>query len=307
MRVTPGSINIKVNADLQRSLAALGRQQGLISAGRRITEPSDDPGGAAEALAIRSRQAANDQFQKNIAEARSSLTAADSVLQSIVEAVTHGKELAIQGGNDSNDASARQAIAGEVDQLLEALVALGNSKGPRGAQLFGGQESTVAPYAVTRDPLTNLITAVTPNPRGIDGPTPAEVSEGLTISTTVSGTTVFGAPADPANAFAMLITLRDALRANDGVATRATLAGLDTALDRSTLASTVVGTRLSWMDTLDTRAQDEGLVLSKSLSRVEDLDYAKAISDLNQIQTSYSAGLAAGARLLQQSLLDFLR
>lgn len=307
MRVTQGSISAKVNADLQRSLAALGRQQGLISAGRRITQPSDDPGGAAAALTIRSRQAANDQFQKNIAEARASLTAADSVLQAVVESVTHGKELAIQGGNDTNDLIARQAVAGQVDQLLEQLVALGNSKGPRGAALFGGQESTVPPYAVTRDALTNRITTVTPNPRGIDGPTPAEVSEGLTISTTVSGTTIFGTAADPANAFTMLITLRDALTANDGVATRAAIAGLDTALDRATLASTVVGTRLSWMDTLDTRSRDEGLVLTQSLSRIEDLDYAKAISDLNQIQTTYSAGLAAGARLLQQSLLDFLR
>jgi flagellar hook-associated protein 3 FlgL len=306
MRVTPGSINIRVTADLQRTLAAMGRQQGLIASGRRITAPSDDPGGAAAAITIRSRQTANEQFQKNINEARLNLVSADGLLQSIVEAITSGKELAIQGGNDTNDGTARLAIAGRVDQLLEDLVTLGNSKGPRGAALLGGQESTTNPYTVTRD-AAGSIAAVTPNPRGIDADTPAEVAEGLTISTTVSGTTVFGAPADADNAFTMLITLRDALRANDGAATRATLDGLTTALDRAALASTVVGTRLAWMETLDTRLKDEGATLSQSLSRIEDLDYAKAISDLNQIQTSYNAGLGAAARVLQQSLLDFLR
>jgi flagellar hook-associated protein 3 FlgL len=306
MRVTPGSINLRVTADLQRSLAALGRQQGLISSGRRITAPSDDPGGAARAVLLRSRQAANDQFQKNIAEARTSLLSTDGVLQSIVEGITTAKELAIQGGNDTNDAIARRGIGDRVNQLLEELVAIGNTEGPRGEMLFGGQESTVSPYTVTRD-VTGAITAVVPNPRGIDGATPAEVAEGLTISTGVSGTTVFGAPTDADNAFTMLISLRDALRANDGTATRATLDGLTTALDRVTLASTVVGTRLSWMETLDARSKDEAVVLSQSLSRVEDLDLAKAISDLNQIQTSYNAGLGAAARVLQQSLLDFLR
>jgi flagellar hook-associated protein 3 FlgL len=306
MRVTPGSINIRVTADLQRSLAAMGRQQGLIASGRRINEPADDPGGAAAAITIRSRQAANEQFQKNINEARLNLLSADGILQSIVEALTSGKELAIQGGNDTNDGTSRLAIAGRVDQILEDLVTLGNTRSPRGAMLLGGQESTASVYTVTRD-AAGSITAVTPNPRGIDAATPAEVAEGLTISTTVSGTSVFGAPADTDNAFTMLITLRDALRANDGAATRATLDGLTTALDRATRASTVVGTRLAWMETLDARLKDEGTALSESLSRIEDLDYAKAISELNQIQLSYNAGLGAAARVLQQSLLDFLR
>jgi len=55
------------------------------------------------------------------------------------------------------------------------------------------------------------ITTVTPNPRGIEGQTPAEVSDNVSVPTTVSGTMVFGAATGPAYAFDVLIQLRDHL------------------------------------------------------------------------------------------------
>jgi flagellar hook-associated protein 3 FlgL len=78
-------------------------------------------------------------------------------------------------------------------------------------------------------------------------------------------------------------------------------------LDRVTLASTVVGARLGWMDTLDSRLKDESLSQAKALSQTEDLDFAKAIGDYQQLQTAYQATLATSAKLLQLSLLDFLK
>lgn len=532
MRVTPGIISGQVAADLRAALAALARQQAHVSSGRRIVVPSDDPGGAAQALTVRARESANEQFRKTVAEVRSSLAAADSVLAGVRETVTRARELAIQGANDTNDALARQSLAGEVDQLLESLVSAANSRGARGEFIFGGQESTVAPYAIARD-AAGRITAVTPNARGIDGSTPAEVSESVTVPTGVSGTSIFGAATDATYAFDVLIRLRDSLNgtrgltleadvsasgaanankylgidsgadlgiggptgsafvgltaagddsasysgnatsaiataakvnaqtaatgvtatatkaqitcqsgtfANDitldgsagkklvingqsitgavaggsatarrdalvalingasgttGVAasavpatddfvltaadgrnisleTDATVAStsvnanffgfatgliatgaatsvvarggvrltasgpittsvaaggqfadqvggegttgiqaaldeLATVLDRATAPSTLVGARLGWLDQLDQRLGDDSVVLASTRSRIEDLDYAKAVQDLNQIQTSYQAALASGARLLQQSLLAFLK
>jgi flagellin-like hook-associated protein FlgL len=212
MRVTPGLVSAQLLSELQSTLAALVRQQSRISSGRRILAPSDDPGGAAQALAIRSRQAAVEQFQRNIARARGTLESADAVLRSVVHTVTRAREIAIHGANDSNDALARQSLAREVDQLLETLVALGNSRGGQGGEfLFGGQESTVAPYRPVRD-AAGQITAVGVTPRGIDGRTPAEVSDGVVVTTGVSGTTVFGPPTDTGFAFEVLIRLRDDLK-----------------------------------------------------------------------------------------------
>ena len=306
MRVTPGIVSAQIASDLQRALVALTRQQSMIASGRRILAPTDDPGGAAQALTVRSRQAVNAQFQKNISEARSGLESADSVLRTVAETVIRAKETAIQGANDSNDATSRQSLGTQVDQLLEELVSLANSRDHKGAMLFGGQESTVAPYTVTRD-VNGKITAVVVNARGIDGQTPAEVSEGLTVQTGVSGTSVFGASSDATYAFSVLIGLRDSLNTNNGAAVQASLDNLTVLVDRATLASTVVGTRLGWIAALEERLQDESVVLAGSLSRVEDLDIPRAVQDLRQIQSFYEAALASGARLLEQSLLNFLR
>lgn len=210
MRVTPGMMSAQVQRELQAALAAIAHQQELLSSGRRIVAPADDPVGAAQAVTIRSRQAATAQFQNNVAAARASLSTADSTFRSIVEVVTQAREAAVQGASDSNDALARQSIGIAVNQLLETLVTLANSRGGTGTFLFAGQESTTAPYTVTRD-ASGQITAVTPNPRGIDDPTPAEIGEGVTIPTSVSGTAIFGAVTDPTYAFDVLIRMRDNL------------------------------------------------------------------------------------------------
>jgi flagellin-like hook-associated protein FlgL len=210
MRVTPGMMSAQVQRELQAALAAIAHQQELLSSGRRIVAPADDPAGAAQAVTIRSRQAATAQFQSNVAAAKATLSTADSTLRSIADLVTQAREAAVQGASDSNDALARQGIGISVNQLLETLVTLANSRGGTGTFLFGGQESTTAPYTVTRD-AGGQITAVTPNPRGIDGPTPAEIGESVTIPTSVSGTAIFGAATDPTYAFDVLIRLRDNL------------------------------------------------------------------------------------------------
>ena len=70
MRVTPGMMNAQVQRELQAALAAIAHQQDLLSSGTRILAPADDPGGASQAVTIRARQAANAQFQKNVATAK---------------------------------------------------------------------------------------------------------------------------------------------------------------------------------------------------------------------------------------------
>jgi flagellar hook-associated protein 3 len=210
MRVTPRMLAAQAQRELQAGLAAISRQQGLISAGKKFLAPSDDPAGAARSLTIRSRQAANVQFQRNVTAARTTLGTADQAMRAISEIVTQAREAAVQGASDNTDGLARQSLASTVNQLLETLVTLGNTRSSAGTFIFGGQESMVAPYTAARD-TAGRITAVTPNPRGIDGETAAEISEGVTVPTTVSGTAIFGAHADPTQAFDVLMRLRDSL------------------------------------------------------------------------------------------------
>ncbi|HLC42739.1 MAG TPA: flagellar hook-associated protein FlgL [Methylomirabilota bacterium] len=306
MRVTNSMLGGQVLLSLQRVLGKLARQQEQIASGRRILAPSDDPAGIAQSLTVKSRQMLNQQHQKNITEARSILETTDGYLQTTVEAITQVREIAVRGGNDTNGPQERQAIGAQVNQFLEALVELANGKGNDGNYLFGGQESTTAPYSVTRDVLGN-ITAVTPNPRGIDTAILAEVDDGVTLQVNISGTDIFGPSASPTYAFDVLINLRDNLNADNGNAVRLAPAELDVVLDRATVASTVVGARLNRLDLLEPQKVEASTNLADTLSRIEDLDMAKASIEFQQQQTAYEAALSAGARVIQQTLVDFLR
>jgi len=82
---------------------------------------------------------------------------------------------------------------------------------------------------------------------------------------------------------------------------------LSTALERAMVPATTAGTRLNWLELIEARLRDEAMLVASNLSRIEDLDFVKAVEDLKQIQMFYEAGLASSARILQQSLLNFLK
>jgi flagellar hook-associated protein 3 FlgL len=54
-------------------------------------------------------------------------------------------------------------------------------------------------------------------------------------------------------------------------------------------------------------AQDRLLSVTAQLSDVEDVDLPKTIMDMQLQQTAYQAALAASAKVIQPSLIDFLR
>jgi flagellar hook-associated protein 3 FlgL len=47
--------------------------------------------------------------------------------------------------------------------------------------------------------------------------------------------------------------------------------------------------------------------VTKQLSEVEDADIIKVVTELATAQTIYQTSMASAARIMQQSLLDFLR
>ncbi len=82
---------------------------------------------------------------------------------------------------------------------------------------------------------------------------------------------------------------------------------LNNDLNRLTTARAEVGTRAARVDAATQTAADTELKLKSSLSDVENADLPKVIVDLKLQETAYQAALAATSRVMQPSLLDFLR
>ena len=162
-------------------------------------------------------------------------------------------------------------------------------------------------------------------------PTPAVIASGsgftsgqsiafLGVSTTVTGTPAAGdsfgiTPARDTDMFAMLDELARALEGDGVIAGSeaafqneigASIANLDAGLERVVGMRAEVGTRLQSIDTAADFRDSEAVDLQSLISDIRDVDYASAISQLNQQYTSLQAAQAAYSKISQLSLFDFL-
>ncbi len=78
-------------------------------------------------------------------------------------------------------------------------------------------------------------------------------------------------------------------------------------IDQTTRLQGVVGARSRAMTTRLQMTEDAVLKTRELLSSVKDLDFTEAITKFQQAQTALQANLMTGPRLLQMTLLDFLR
>jgi flagellar hook-associated protein 3 FlgL len=167
----------------QTKLAHLQEQ---ISTGTRITKPSDDPAASARVLELEQIKELNEQYQVNIDLAEQRLKLQDTTLDSVGNVLTRLKELVIQSNNAPMDVVSREAIATEIDQRLEQLLALGNTIDANGDYLFAGYQNEVQPFSQT---LTGSISHVMFN--GDQGKRSIQISQSRQMDVDTNGDQLF--------------------------------------------------------------------------------------------------------------------
>ena len=104
-----------------------------------------------------------------------------------------------------------------------------------------------------------------------------------------------------------LLVLADGLRNNDQEGINRMLANFDEAMTISLTARASVGTNALRLESTASRLLDKGLSYTTLLSEVEDADLTKVITELAARENGYQAALMAAAKIIQPTLLDFLR
>lgn len=368
MRIADKMNYEQVKSNLSKNRSDMAELQNQAALQKRVTKPSDDPLAATRILATRTEVAGNNQFLKNVGQARAFLEFSDQSLGELSELLMRAKELAI---SQSNDASAndrtRDVAATEIEQLFNQAVQVGNRKyGDR--FLFGGFKTTRAPF----DPNGNY--------RGDAGEMKIWINKEAAVGMNISGDKVFlgvglQAPSyagpeenggrdskidprpdrgnDPyvrpnnraesrgpasvesslngkaasepqseersssnltdswnskgVSVFKVLGDLETGLRANDKESVQESLDRLDEAIAQVVLSRAQLGSRVSTLNNAQDTLQ-KGNVDAKGLaSNLEDVDTFELVSDLNKTESTLKASLATSGKLIQPSLLDFLR
>jgi flagellar hook-associated protein 3 FlgL len=296
LRVTPGMIHDQMLRNLNNNMNRMSDTQMQMTTGRKINKPSDDPVGITYALRYRSELSMNDQYQRNITSAQSSVEHLDNVLGQVNDLIQRAKELTVQGANGTNPLEARQAIAKELDQIYQQLVSTGNEQ-LNGKYIFNGEKTQTPPY----DPAT-AGTTDTDNQN-----TMLQVAPGVVIASSMTGNEVFGSSTDTDNLFTVMKNISNAMNANNGPAATALIGQLDSRFNKLMGIRSEIGARANRIDMLDNRNKDMDVTLNSLSGKTEDADMAQTITQLQQQQNVYQASLSVGAKIIQPSLVDYLK
>jgi flagellar hook-associated protein 3 FlgL len=300
IRITQGIIAARMLNNIHDQTRRLFNLQEQLSTGLRVNSPSDDPIDARRAINTRSIIAKNTQYLENISNALPFLEETASTVQSVQQIFQRARELTLQGANGTNGQPQRDAIAEEINQLLETAVAEGNHNAA-GRFIFSGTRTSTEAYSVTRD-AQGQITSVTYE--GNDERYEIAIGTDETVRVNEPGSLVFQGTQDQ---FQTLIDIRDNLLAGDTGALQTQLAELD-AIDRQLGQGVArLGAVINRVTNTEEDLVDFNFQLERVLSDRIDADFAEVIVELNAQQNAFQAALSAGARVVQPSLLDYLR
>jgi flagellar hook-associated protein 3 FlgL len=297
MRVTQNAVTTAMLAGLQANKAELSKLQLQLSSGRQVSKPSDDPVGTDQAMQYRTEIARANQYQRNGNDGLAWLGTADGALQSGVAILNRLRVLTTQAANTgASDTNARTAIAAEVDSLKSDMLGLANTT-YLGRPIFGGTTSLGAAYV--KDAATGVVTY-----QGDTGAVTRTVASNTAVQVNVNAADAFGPSGN--DVFTMFDQILNDLKNNPSNITN-DLSGIQASLSRMTNAQSIEGAAYNRITNMINLAGAHADTLTGNLSDVENVDTAKAATELSMQQVSYQASLAAMSKVLQLSLTDFLR
>lgn len=293
MRVTQQMLNQNSIRNMNQNLSRFEKINNQVSTGKLLHRPSDNPNGVSKAMNLKSTIAANAQFERNNSEAKLWMDETDQHIGSMTDVMQRVRELAVQGNNETLSDHDRSAIAVEVEELTEQMRQLANAK-VNGKSLFNGQKTGEIPFPEKGSYAFNSseLAARTFN-----------IGEGISIQSSVLPDELFGTATDDENLFKTLQSISANLKAG----TSSDLGGIDAGMERLLTVSAENGARQNRVEAVENRLLDSNLQLKTMLSKVEDIDYAEAIIKLTSEESVYQASLAASSKIIQPSLMDFLR
>ncbi|MCP4135974.1 MAG: flagellar hook-associated protein 3 [bacterium] len=200
-RVTNQMLNNTMTYNLRRHQVAIDEMQNQLGTGKRIRVPRDNPIEATNQMMYRSRLTEVTQYISNLSESSARLNGVDTSIQSSLRIFHRLRTLAVQGAHGIYSSFERkEAAATEINELLEELVNIANTKSPTGRAIFGGHHTGTEGQPNPFIPVYQTLTAgnqgdamINVEYRGNIGKVLREVSKGEYMEVTIPGNELFWA------------------------------------------------------------------------------------------------------------------
>ena len=270
-----------------------------ISTQRRINRVSDDPVGLGRVIKYRSNISDMAQFQKNVEFTKGFIERSEASLQGINDYLMRAKELSVSLANDTYGPDSRIAASREVEQIVDGIISLANSQyGNR--YVFGGFRTQTPPLGKDGNYL------------GDDGAIFLQTDQGAFEQINLQARGLFEAGPDARNKghFGMIQTLdilKDGLQSSDKTKIRKAMDELDHQLEKSTDFMAKLGSIHNGVEGTLRRLEISSEITTGEVSKIEDADTFKTISDFKKTEDILQSTLMASNKLIQPSLLNFMQ
>lgn len=300
--------------NVSNSFQRMGKYQDQLSTGKKISRPSDDPVVAMKGMTYRTSLNQVEQYRRNLSEAYNWMDAADSSLDKATSVLQRVRDLTVQASNGTYEEGQQGMIQKEITQLKEHLASIGNTQ-VAGKYIFNGNDTKNKPIDLNgstptptdKDPIMlklsdgiNLASNnvnVSTNQNAVE----FELSDGIKIPVNINPTNVFSK-----QLFKDMEDLEAALQ-NGAPDLDQFLTKIDNHISGIGSERSELGARYNRIELMDSRLSEQEVISSKILSDNEDADIERVITDLKMQESVHRAALAVGSRIIQPSLMDFLR
>ena len=284
----------------------LTQTQAQLAQGKQVINASDAPDQAATIQRLKSILNRQESYQSSLNTVKNRLQGEESTLQSVSDLLVRAKEVAVQGANDTLNPGDRKGLATEMKALRDQMLSLANTKDSNDNFLFAGSRVKQQAFAENSSGV--------PVYRGDQTRMNVRVGEQRSIPINRTGTGAFvsvnrtdtDGTAIGVGFFKVMDDLIAGLNNSKGADISRGVGELDNLQLGVSLARAEVGTNLNVVDQQTSVIEDMTLNLKTTLSSIEDLDYASAITKMNQQMLSLEAAQSSFAKVSKLSLFNFI-
>ena len=298
VRVTQTMLNSNMLRNLNNSMHNMDKLQHQLSSGRKVEKPSDDPVVAARGMFYRSSLMENDQYKRNVDEAQSWMDMTDTTMDEMGNIMKRVKELLVYSGDGAVSPEDLKTMGAEIEELKNHMGTLANQQ-INGKYIFAGTDTNKAPFDANA--LGGKGDFISTNASPIN----LEVSQNVFVTSNVNAQNIFNYPNAAGNVFKVLNNIIDELKAGRSATQFQTV--MDDQFDNLLAERATLGASVNRVELIAERLDSQEVSITGLMSKNEDADMAKVMTDLKTQESVHNAALGAGARIIQPTLLDFLR
>jgi flagellar hook-associated protein 3 FlgL len=307
MKISTHLMFEKATKQMTTSQTNLAKSQAQLAQGKQIINPSDAPDQASTVQRLKSILARQDSYQTALNTVQNRLQGEDSTLSNVSDLLIRAKEIAVQANNDTLSPDNRKALGVELQGLRDQMLSLANTRDSSGNYLFAGSKVTQPPFV--------SVAGGSPQYAGDQTRMSVMVGENRTMPINRTGTDAFvpvnrTAPDGTTQGVGFFNVMDDLIKGvntSDHPKMQGGLGELDTLLGGLSMARANIGSGLKGIDQQTGVIEDTVLNLKTTLSSVEDLDYASAITKMNQQMLSLEAAQSSFAKISQLNLFNYIK